>query len=98
MYIMSYIMYITFLLINIRIMKVLNSTEARQNFSLTMDMARKEPITILKKERDIAVILSSERYHELKRIEDILYGKAAELAIREGLISDQDANELLDNI
>ena len=52
----------------------------------------------LKKERDIAVILSSERYHELKRIEDILYGKAAELAIREGLISDQDANELLDNI
>ena len=55
----------------------------------------KEPITISKKKKDIAVVLSSRRYQELKRLEDILYEKAAQLAIKEGLAPRKEVDSLL---
>jgi prevent-host-death family protein len=79
-------------------MKTLSSTEVRQNFSSVIESVEKEPVTISKKNTDIAVVISSVRYRELKKLEDILYGKAAELAIKEGLVSDKDSQDLLDNI
>ena len=43
-------------------------------------------------------MLSSARYQELKKLEDILYGKAAELALQEGFVSNKEAQDLLDSI
>ncbi len=43
-------------------------------------------------------MISSTRYKELKRLEDILYGKAAELAIKEGLAHQEDIDKLLDGL
>lgn len=79
-------------------MKTMTSTEARQNFSTVLFSVKFEPVTIFKNDQEVAVVISSERYNELKRIEDILYGKAAELAIKEGFCSDKEAQDLLDNI
>lgn len=79
-------------------MKTMTSTEARQNFSTVLFSVKSEPVTIFKNDQEVAVVISSERYNELKRIEDILYGKAAELAIKEGFCSDKEAQDLLDNI
>lgn len=79
-------------------MKTMTSTEARQNFSTVIHAVEDEPVTIVKQHKNVAVVLSSDRYQELKRIEDILYGKAAELAIQEGFASDKEADELLDSI
>lgn len=79
-------------------MKTLTSTEARQSFSTIITSAEKEPVTISKKNKDIAVILSSKRYQELTRLEDILYGKAAQLAIKEGLAPKNEVDDLLDSI
>ena len=80
------------------IMKTLTSTEARNSFSAIITSAEKEPVTISKKNKDIAVVLSSKRYQELTRLEDILYGKAAQLAIKEGLAPKSEVDDLLDSM
>lgn len=79
-------------------MKTITSTEAGQNFNALLSFAEKEPITILKKDKSAAVILSLEKYQEFEKLEDILYGKAAELAIQEGFVSDDEAKALLDSL
>jgi len=80
------------------LMKNMTSTEARQNFSAVIASVEKEPVTISKKKKDIAVVISPRRYKELKRLEDILYGKAAELAIKEGLAPQIEVENLLASI
>ncbi len=79
-------------------MKTMSSTEARQNFSAVISGLKDDPVTISKQDKEVAVILSSARYKELKKLEDILYGKAAELAIQEGFASNEEAQKLLDSL
>ena len=79
-------------------MKVLSSTQVRQNFSAVLSNIEIEPVSISKQDKAIAVVMSQKRYNELKRLEDILYGKAAELAIQEGFASDSQAQDLMDSI
>ncbi len=79
-------------------MKTMTSSEARQSFSNVISIAEKEAVTISKNSKEIAVVISSKRYHELKRLEDILYGKAAKLAIEEGLAPTGEVKDLLDSI
>jgi PHD/YefM family antitoxin component YafN of YafNO toxin-antitoxin module len=79
-------------------MKVLSSTQVRQNFSAVLSEIEIEPVSISKQDKTIAVVMSQKRYNELKRLEDILYGKAAELAIQEGFVSDTQAQDLINSI
>ena len=79
-------------------MKTITSTEARQNFSALISGLKDSPVTISKQDKEVAVMLSSARYKELKKLENILYGKAAELAIQEGFASNEDAQNLLDSL
>jgi PHD/YefM family antitoxin component YafN of YafNO toxin-antitoxin module len=79
-------------------MKVLSSTEVRQNFSAVLSKIEIEPVSISKQDKAIAVVMSQKRYNELKRLEDILYGKAAELAIQEGFVSDSQTQDLMNSI
>ena len=79
-------------------MKVLSSTEVRQNFSAVLSNIETEPVSISKQDKAIAVVMSQKRYNELKRLEDILYGKAAELAIQEGFASDIQTQDLMNSI
>ncbi len=79
-------------------MKTMSSTEARNHFSTVIAQVNEESISICKKNKPVAVMMSSRRYDELKRIEDILYGKAAELAIKEGFASKEESEDLLNSI
>jgi len=79
-------------------MKILTATEARQNFNAVISGLEESPVTISKQGKEVAVLLSSARYKELKKLEDILYGKAAELAIQEGLATDKEAKDLLNSL
>jgi prevent-host-death family protein len=79
-------------------MKTLTSTEVRQNFSAVISGLEDNPVTISKQDKEVAVMLSAARYKELKKLEDILYGKAAELAIQEGFVSNNEADDLLDSL
>jgi PHD/YefM family antitoxin component YafN of YafNO toxin-antitoxin module len=76
-------------------MKVLSSTEVRQNFSAVLSAINVEPISISKQDKEIAVVISAQRYSELTRLEDILYGKAAELAIKEGFAPNKETQDLM---
>ena len=91
-------MYVLLFLPMETLMKTMTSTEARQSFSRIITRADKKPVTISKKNKAIAVVLSSKRYEELIRLEDVLYGKAAELAIKEGLAPKSEVEDLLDSI
>lgn len=53
---------------------------------------------ISKQDKEIAVVMSTQRYSELTRLEDILYGKAAELVIKEGFASNKETQDLMDSI
>jgi prevent-host-death family protein len=79
-------------------MKTLSSTEARKGFSAVINSVKSEPVTISKKNKPVAVVMSSARYQELKRLEDILYGKAAELAIKEGFAPKDEVDELFSRL
>jgi len=79
-------------------MKTLTSTEARQNFSRVITGLEDNPVIISKQDKEVAVMLSTARYKELKKLEDILYGKAAELAIQEGFASNKEADDLLNSL
>ena len=80
-------------------MKTMTSSEARQDFSAVIDrVANEETVTISRRNKDVAVMISSARYKELKRIEDILYVKASELAIKEGFASGDEAKEIMDKL
>ena len=79
-------------------MKTFTATEAKQSFGEIMAAVEKEPVSISKTNKDFAVFISAERYRELKKLEDILYGKAAEIAIAEGVLSAKETSNLLDEI
>lgn len=76
-------------------MKTYTATEAKQSFWEVMTSIESEPIAISKSNREYAVFLSAGRYKELKRLEDLLYIKASELAISEGLLSSKESKSLL---
>ena len=76
-------------------MKTMTATDARQSFSSLLTTVEKEPVTIQKTNNDVAVLISSQRYNELKRIEDILYAEAAKLAIKEGVVSVDESENFL---
>jgi prevent-host-death family protein len=79
-------------------MKIITSTEAKQSFNTIIASAEKEPVTISNKNKNIAVVISSKRYQELTKLEDFLYGKVAQLAIKEGLPPKSEVDKLLNSI
>jgi len=79
-------------------MRTITATDARQSFSSLLSTVEKEPVTIQKTNTDVAVLISSQRYNELKKIEDILYVEAAKLAIKEGVIPTKESENFLKTI
>ncbi|AUC62514.1 toxin-antitotixin system Phd family antidote componet (plasmid) [Cyanobacterium sp. HL-69] len=49
-------------------MRFISATEAKQTFGNVINQAQREPITIQKKNRDVAVIMSIENYQRITRI------------------------------
>ena len=75
-------------------MKEISSTKAKTHFGALLDMAQREPVTIQKKGRAVAVILSIQDFeaHEAMKL------KILQQAINEGLasgLSDRSMDELI---
>ena len=75
-------------------MKDMSSTEAKTHFGALLDMAQREPVTIYKKGRAVAVSLSMQDFeaHEAMKL------KILQQAIAEGLtsgLSDLSIDELI---
>jgi prevent-host-death family protein len=75
-------------------MKDISSTEAKTHFGALLDLAQREPVTIHKKGRAVAVILSIQDFeaHQAMKL------KLLQQAIDEGLasgLSDRSMDELI---
>jgi prevent-host-death family protein len=75
-------------------MKDISSTEAKTHFGALLDLAQREPVTIHKKGRAVAVILSMQDFeaHQAMKL------KLLQQAIDEGLasgLSDRSVDELI---
>lgn len=79
-------------------MKTFSATKAKQHFGDLIATIDEEPVTIQKTNKDVAVVVSIQRYQELKKMEDILYGEAAKLAIKEGVLSVKESEDFLNSM
>lgn len=65
-------------------MKTLASKEAKNHFGELLDTAQREPVTIEKKGRPVAVVMSLEEYKRLEDMEDAWWTAHAEKAREKG--------------
>ena len=79
-------------------MRNLAAREAKNNFGHMLDMAQREPVTIQKKGRDVAVILSIEDYQQLEELEDKLWALMAMEAEKEGFLTAKQSKKFLDDL
>jgi len=79
-------------------MKTENATQAKTHFGRLLDMAVKEPVTIRKSGRNVAVILSYEDYERLIELEDKYWLLKAIEAQKEGYIGTEESEKLLDDL
>jgi prevent-host-death family protein len=76
-------------------LKTFAAKEAKDRFGRLLDTAQREPVTIEKKGRPIAVLLSVEEYARLEALEDAWWGKRAAEAAEEGYLSPEESEARL---
>jgi prevent-host-death family protein len=80
------------------IMKTLGASEAKNRFGEMLDFARREPVQIAKKGRNVAVVLSIEEFERFSELENELLALKAENAHQEGFIGTVESEALLSEI
>jgi prevent-host-death family protein len=75
-------------------MKEISSTEAKTHFGALLDMAQREPVTIHKKGRAVAVMLSMQDFEEHEAMKLKLLQQAVDEGLASGL-SDRFIDELI---
>jgi antitoxin Phd len=75
--------------------KTIAAREAKANFARLLDDAQREPVTIAKKGRAVAVVLSITDYERLEALESAYWGERAKEAEREGSLGPQESERTL---
>ena len=65
-------------------MKTLAASTAKNSFGILLDSAQQEPVTLTKKGRAVAVVLSVAEYERLEALEDAYWRERAHTAECEG--------------
>jgi antitoxin Phd len=73
----------------------MNATKAKNEFGLMLDTARKEPVSIEKNGRAVAVVMSIEEFERMEAAEDALWAKKAEEASKEGFLGQEESEKFL---
>ena len=81
-----------------KVMKTLGASEAKNRFGELLDVARREPVQITKKGRNVAVVLSIEEFERLSDLEDELLAFKAEKAQQEGFLGATESEALLEEL
>ena len=79
-------------------MKTVAAKDAKNRFGELLDTARREPVTIEKNGRPVAVVLSSEEYERLESLETAYWLKRAEAAEKAGYVGAEKSERLLRNL
>ena len=75
-------------------MKEISSTDAKTHFGALLDMAQREPVTIHKKGRAVAVMLSMQDFEAHEAMQLTLLQQALDAGIASG-ISDRSFDEII---
>ena len=76
----------------------ITATIAKTEFATLVDNARKEPITITRNSRAVAIILSPEEYEHLLSIEDMYWGEKAKEAEKDGYLTVEESEKYLKSL
>ncbi len=76
-------------------MKKLAASDAKNRFGEMLDLARREPVHITKKGRNVAVVISTEEFERLSELEDELLAMKAK---EEGFIGVEESEKLLQKL
>ena len=79
-------------------MKSVTARDAKTNFGELLDTAIREPVSITRNGRPVAVVLSRQDFDRLAAIEDAWWARRAEVGEAEGLLSPQESEEFLKNL
>jgi len=76
-------------------MKTFAASEAKNEFGRLLDTAQREAVTIEKKGRPVAVVLSLEEYERLEALDDAWWAARADEAGEEGFIGPEESEKLM---
>lgn len=76
-------------------MKTFAASEAKNEFGRLLDTAQREPVTIEKKGRPVAVVLSLEEYERLEALDDAWWAARADEAAEKGFIGPEESEKLM---
>lgn len=77
-------------------MRQVNSTDFKNHFGEFLDLARDEPVAVNKSGKPVAVLVSTEEFEYLQRLEDLYWIARARAAEAKGeWLSHDDAVKLL---
>lgn len=79
-------------------MRTVSAKEAKDGFGALLDAAQREPVTITKKGRAVAVVLSKEDFERLEALEDAYWGRLAEEARKDGFVGPEESDKLLTDL
>lgn len=79
-------------------MTTVTSKDAQNKFGSMLDAARKEPVTITRHDRPVAVVLSPERYAELEKLEDSVWALRARIAAQSGYVGTVETREFIERM
>ncbi len=79
-------------------MKKLASKKAKDNFGALLDTAQREPVTIEKKGRPVAVVLSLDEYQRMEATEDAYWAIKANAAAKKGFIGEKKSEKLIEDL
>jgi antitoxin Phd len=79
-------------------MTTLTSKDAQNHFGELIDTAQREPVTIERRGRPIAVVMSRERYEALEALEDALWAERARQATEGGFLGAEETMDFIKGI
>ena len=79
-------------------MSILTSKDAQNKFGAMLDKAQREPVTITRRDRPVAVVMSPERYAELEALEDSFWAARAKRAAKKGFLGREKTAEFMTGI
>jgi len=72
-------------------MKTITAREAKTNFGQLLDSAIREPVSVTRNGRKVAVVLSAQDYERLSALEDAYWAALAERGEAEGYLSPEES-------
>ncbi len=79
-------------------MRTVAAREAKNEFGRLLDTAQREPVTIERHGRPVAVVLSIEDYERFEALDDAYWAGRAEEGLRSGSLGPEESERWLNSV